>query len=121
MIVVVVDDEPMIVDTIGLVLRRSGHTVRGASTPAEVKALFDPAVWNDVDAVLIDLTMPEIGGDAVLAFVATIAPRVRRVVLTGSDMSDVHADVRAHAHAVLPKPTGLDRILDELERLEGAG
>lgn len=119
LVVVVCDDEPMIVDAIGLVIRSAGHTVRGASTPSEVRALFEPAVWEDVDAVLCDLAMPEIGGDAVLAFVATVAPHVRRVVLTGADVRAVPHDVQAHA--ILEKPAGLDRILAELERVDGAG
>lgn len=117
--VVIVDDEPMIVETIGMVLRRAGHHVRAVSTPTEVRDLFDASAWKNVDAVLCDLAMPEVGGDAVLAFVAAVAPHVRRVVLTGSDPHDVPAGVAAHA--ILEKPMGLDRIIDELNRISDAG
>lgn len=112
MIVRVVDDEPMIVDLVGEVIRRAGHEVRGASTEAEVRSLLDPIAWVDVDAVLCDLVMPGVSGVELLAYVARVTPHVRRVLLTGND--EDHVPEGVEAHVVLEKPMDLGTILGAL-------
>lgn len=111
MIVWVVDDEPMIVNLLGDIIELAGHEVRRASSSEEVEALLAPEVWADVDALLCDLHMP-VGGGRVLAYVSTVAPHVRKVVLTGVPIAQLH-DVPADA--ILEKPAGLDQILEALD------
>lgn len=113
MIVRVIDDESMIVTLVGDVIRRAGHEVRGSVTESDVRRLFDPAEWDDVDAVLCDLTMPGISGAQLLAYVAQVAPHVRRVLLTGNDAARRPDDI--DAHVILEKPMDLGVILDALE------
>jgi CheY-like chemotaxis protein len=81
------------------------------------------------DAVLLDLSMPEMDGDQVL-WAMKADPRLRRipVIIISTEKERANACIRAGAAAFLPKPIRADelramvgRVLAEARRLEDDG
>jgi signal transduction histidine kinase/CheY-like chemotaxis protein len=81
--VLVVDDEPYLVELVGHILRDLGYESVGVDTPGEalVRLAAEPAgFW----AVLTDLTMPHMTGLVLARYVREMAPRVPVVLATGN-------------------------------------
>ena len=62
--ILVVDDEPMVSETVTLVLEVDGHTVETASNAKEALAIFAPGKF---DIVITDFLMPGWTGDQLAA------------------------------------------------------
>lgn len=79
----VVDDDPMILETLKRRLERSGHTVVCASSAAAARAVL--AEETRFDIVVSDVTMPETTGLAFHAELVGTHPEVaaRMVFITG--------------------------------------
>jgi two-component system cell cycle sensor histidine kinase/response regulator CckA len=80
--ILVVDDEPMVRDLVATSLRRRGHTVIEASGGPEALALHAEH-RSTLDLVLLDLVMPEMPGEDVLARLLEIDPDVRVCLVSG--------------------------------------
>ena len=107
--VLVVDDEPAIVEVLQTFLSRNGHTVRTA---------FDgPAALRSVradrpDVVLLDLRMPGMGGLEVLRCIREIDHELKVIILSGILDEETRQQVLdLGAHACFPKPIDL-RVLE---------
>ncbi len=89
--IVVLDDEPQIVKALERALAFESFEVHTAVTPAAALALL---ASQPIDVVVSDYRMPHGDGVSFLERVREVAPRARRVLLTG------HADIQAIAAAV---------------------
>jgi DNA-binding response OmpR family regulator len=110
----VVEDHPDIAELLRLELEHAGFDVTVTSTL--FAELLDAARWVDVDAGVFDLMLGDEhvnGGDLVL-FVATHAPTVRRIILTASAEAHLTAELRAAAHVVMDKPTGIGKLSEAI-------
>lgn len=79
--VLIVDDEPLVVDTLNLILSKSGFDVRSAGSTDEGLACarsFDP------ELVVCDLNMPGKDGFELISGLERDLPRCCILVLTGS-------------------------------------
>jgi CheY-like chemotaxis protein len=106
--VLVVDDEPLSRRGLSRLLSHNGYEVTLASDGAEAVTVFerDPDAF---DVVLMDLDMPEMGGDAALRRMRAVRPDVRVVLITGFvSESRKAALVEEGAVAVLLKPCDTD-------------
>ena len=106
----VVDDEPAMRTAIGNFLSSLGHGVTVATGGLEARALMSS---NEYDVVLLDLRMPDLGGDALYHELVERDPRhARRVVFVTGDTHNVQAR-RFLAEAGRPsvsKPFQLDDL-----------
>lgn len=102
--VLVADDEPVIAETLAIILRRSGfevdvvHDRQAAVTQAEI--------WKP-DALLIDVMMPVMNGIEAAIQISSFLPDCRIVLISGETAtSDLQheAENRGHSFEVLPKP-----------------
>jgi two-component system NtrC family sensor kinase len=85
----VVDDEPAMRTAIGNFLSSLGHGVTVAAGGLEARALLDR---NEYDVVLLDLRMPDLGGDDLYRELVSRDPRhARRVVFVTGDTHNVQA------------------------------
>lgn len=82
--VVVVDDEPDIVDLLVLCLADSGIAAAGTTDPLELLAACERGC---VSTVVVDLRMPRIDGIELLRAIADSASRPAVVLMSGSDAS----------------------------------
>lgn len=77
----VVDDEPQVVEVIAAFARRAGFDVISTSSPAEFETLYDDLL----DVIVLDLNMPGVDGIELLRQLATRASRARIVLMSGVD------------------------------------
>ncbi|MGA6226955.1 response regulator transcription factor [Streptomyces umbrinus] len=104
----VVDDEPAIVDTVARFLRFVGYEVRTAATGREALALareFLP------DLVLLDIMLPDSDGFEVLSRLRADGLPVAVVFLTARDTrKDLVQGLTAGGDDYITKPFGLDEV-----------
>jgi DNA-binding response OmpR family regulator len=107
--ILVIDDEPGILRFVRRALESDGYTVLTTTDGAEGLRL---AAENRPDLVVLDLVMPGLSGNAVLA--ALLADESTSRVLVLSAVGDVQARVRcldAGAVDFLPKPFAVAELL----------
>ena len=113
--VLVVDDEPDLLETVRRMLSRAGHDVRTASSGAE--ALRQLA---GVELVLTDLMMPGTDGLAVVAGVREADPLTPVVVMTAyATLETAVSALRAGAWDYLAKPFTPDALRVVVDRALG--
>ena len=112
----VVDDEPTVRNVTQKLLEVKGYTV--VAVPGGPEALLvaarEAAAGAPFDAVVTDLSMPEMSGRELAARLRShsLAPRI--VLLTGDTDAD---DAAEHVDAVVKKPFKLDHLDQTLQRL----
>jgi two-component system, cell cycle sensor histidine kinase and response regulator CckA len=87
-LLLVADDEEMVLDVARIVLEERGFTVRCAVNGQEIVDLVREHT-SDVKAVLLDLTMPIMGGKEALKHIRAIQPDMRVVLTSGYTEQDV--------------------------------
>jgi two-component system, cell cycle sensor histidine kinase and response regulator CckA len=111
--VLVVDDDDLVRSVLARMLEELGQCVTLASSGAEAIELIraDPTGFA---AAFVDLSMPGLSGDRVLAHVREHAPSVRVIVMTGYLSTNLDL---AGAAAVLHKPLGAGELEAVLARV----
>ncbi len=112
--VLVADDEEVIRDTVGGVLKKAGCTVETASDGAEAIAKIEQEGY---DLVLADIKMPIKNGYEVFAAVREKTSNCAVILMTGFGYDPNHSIVRARKeglNAVLFKPFKVDQLLTEI-------
>jgi CheY-like chemotaxis protein len=105
--VLLVDDEPGMLETVGEILRSAGYSVTavgdGDSALAEIRT-------GGYDVVLMDVRMP--GRDGVSVLVESGAPPPPVILMTAYALEERLREARAaRVHAVLQKPFAADYML----------
>ena len=120
--VLVVDDEPDIVDMMVIGLERLGFRAVGVSDPLEAFEAFseDPAAF---DIVVTDLVMPSLRGTELIRKIKTIRPEIRAILCTA--FSDGAArEVDPCVDALFRKPadaTAIARCIRDMRQGQMAG
>jgi DNA-binding NtrC family response regulator len=100
--VLVVEDEPAILETTSMALGDEGHQVTLASNGAQAIASLER---QSFDVVLLDLGLPDIAGLDLLQAIRKRWPSVSVVVVTGSlDTKTAVSAMRLGARDFLTKP-----------------
>jgi PAS domain S-box-containing protein len=112
--VLIVDDEPMIRKMAGAFLRARGIPVLEAGSGKEaIERLTSEG--GAVRAILLDMAMPEMPGDAALPAIRKLRPDVRVIVSSGFEDRDVERHFsHIGACSFLPKPYTRDQLLAEV-------
>ncbi len=114
--VLVIDDDDLSREVLGLLLAEDGFRVETASSGEEALALLESAEAR-VDAVLMDLQMPGIsGGELVDRLRGACGPRVRLLAMSGARR--IEAD---GADAFLLKPFSMVEFRETLDRVDRRG
>ena len=77
--ILVVDDEPLVRQTVQMLLQGDGYLVDEAKSGAEALALFEPGKF---DMIFTDYLMPEMKGDQLAAAIKRRSPKQPVVMLT---------------------------------------
>ena len=77
--ILVVDDEPLIRQTVQMILEDDGYIVEEAESGAEALALFEPGKF---DMIFTDYFMPEMKGDQLAAAIKKRSPKQPVVMIT---------------------------------------
>jgi PAS domain S-box-containing protein len=100
--VLVIDDEPGVRAAVRRILERAGYATLDAADGGDGVAVF-AAHRDAIDCVVVDLTMPGLGGLEVVEQVRAIRPDVRIVVASGFDAGTVRG-LEGAEHVFLHKP-----------------
>ena len=108
--ILVVDDEPMVLDSVGLVLSHDGHTVETAADASQALAKYQS---DKFDLVLTDLRLPGMQGDELAEEIKRRNPQQRIIMLTAFPTS-----IRAECYdRMLLKPFSIARLRDTIAEM----
>lgn len=109
--ILVVDDEPMIAELAARMLENAGYSVITASTGREALDIY--AQHNsDVALVILDLIMPEMGGEQCLKELLKINPQVKAVISSGFAITgDTKDFLDEEAKGKVAKPFNMRELL----------
>jgi PAS domain S-box-containing protein len=110
--ILLVDDESSIIGTIGKALETCGYRILTAGDGAEGVAVY-AGNMHSIAVVLTDLTMPVMGGVAMIHALKTINPRIKVIAASGLNGSAGHGSIPGVRH-FLPKPYSLNTLLGTL-------
>lgn len=112
----VVEDEPQLLDSLLRGLRSAGHAVDGAST---IGLAFDKLGRDPYDGVVLDLNLPDGSGLDLARRLREDGANLMILALTAYDsIADRVAGLDAGADDYLVKPFALDELLARLRALE---
>ena len=113
--ILVVDDAAFMRMKATRLLTENGYEVVEASTGAEAVASFKS---ESPDAVLLDITMPDMDGLTALKEIRSINPNARVAMVTAmGQQSIVMEALQAGAADFIVKPFAPDRVLGAVEKL----
>ncbi|HEU4367501.1 MAG TPA: sigma-54 dependent transcriptional regulator [Methylomirabilota bacterium] len=112
--ILIVDDEPDMVDNCARILRRAGHRCLTATDPHRALGLLES---ERPDLLLTDLKMPEIDGLALLHRARELDPALPVVVVTAfATIESAVAAIKDGAFDYLPKNFSVDQLTLVVER-----
>jgi two-component system, chemotaxis family, chemotaxis protein CheY len=116
--VLVVDDAAFMRVRAAKVLQDSGHEVVQAENGADAVRLY---AAHQPDAVLMDITMPEMDGLAALKEIKKLDPEARVAMVTAMGQQAIVMEaLKAGAKDFVLKPFQPDRVLGALQKLLAA-
>jgi signal transduction histidine kinase len=112
--VLVVDDEPDLLESTSLLLIQTGYTVTSCSNAYEALTKIQE---NNIDVVLSDIKMPEVSGIALLEEIHKINAGLPVILMTAyADMDAAVDAVKKGAFDFLIKPTPPDYLLHSIQK-----
>lgn len=111
------DDEAEFLAPLLKRLARRGFEAVGVASGEEALAAMDAqGPGREFDAVVLDVSMPGMGGMEALRILRQRHPRVPVLILTGrADMRDATAGLQSGAFCFLMKPVELDTLIWRLQ------
>lgn len=120
--ILLVDDDPLLVETTELLLETAGHAVRTATDGLRGLAL---ALESVPDLVILDIRMPVLDGFGLMAALRAnqTTRRVQCVLMTAlDDRESLRKAMSYGADGMLLKPVSADSLLETVaRRIEGRG
>jgi DNA-binding response OmpR family regulator len=115
--VLVVDDDPIVIESCRRILEPEGFTVYPAASAAEGLEALEA---REYDLMITDVKMPELDGFQLMALMRKRHPRVPIVVMSGYPTGDTVAATReSGARGFIPKPFTPDEFLAAVRAATG--
>jgi two-component system chemotaxis response regulator CheY len=115
-LVLVVDDDPDILQTLALCLSTEGYRVLMAANGQEALEVLSR---DTPDCVLLDLMMPVMDGWQFVSELETRGWRRMPLLILSADRAVQQHSVKLRAEAYLAKPFDLDELLGKVSQLIG--
>jgi len=114
-IILFVDDEPAILNSIKRVFRKSAHTVLFATNGEEALSIVQS---TSVSVLVSDYSMPGITGAELLAKAKSIRPGMSRIILSGNNDQEaaINSINQGGASRFLTKPWDDRQLIDEIDK-----
>jgi len=114
--ILIVDDEPRVVEEIKEFLKSIKYTVFSANKPSEAFVVLEK---NKVDIVILDIRLPEMSGLEVLEKIKKKNPDIEVIMVSGhGDMNTVIEAMRLGATDYFAKPFRLVDIQNAIKRTQ---
>jgi len=108
--ILVVDDDRVVIDTARMVLTKLGYRVLTAAGGREGVDIYRQQ-WPDIDLVMLDVVMPEVGGIEACRLMRKIHAPVKIIFVTGYDRGDALQDsIDQGGEIVLRKPYTISQL-----------
>jgi len=115
--VLLIDDEPLVLSTLGRILRQSGYRVIAVPTGAEAVRLVKEKCFQP-DVVLLDMTIGDLPADTIVAELKQAEPSIRVLLISGYPLDDGATEViDVGAHGYLQKPFSPDTLQQRIREL----
>jgi len=112
--ILVVDDEPLVCEAIGMMLSFDGHEVITAGSGKEALDLFDRDTF---DLVTTDYTMPEMKGDELARALKVRLPSQPVIMITAhAEMFKNDVVAMSGVDQVVSKPFKLQELRDAIQK-----
>ncbi len=112
--VLVVDDEPAVLESSSLLLEEYGYHVISSSSPEDAMKRFEE---DHIDAVITDIVMPTISGIELLRQIHEINPRIPVILMTAyADMEKVLGAIKMGAFDFIIKPFTSELLVHAVEK-----
>jgi PAS domain S-box-containing protein len=115
--VLVVDDDPLVLETIADMLRELGYQARSETSGAAAQAAFeaDPQAF---DLVITDMTMPGMTGDVLAERLKACRPDIPIILCSGYAQEQMPGSIRVQGiDEYLMKPVFMDRLSQVIRKL----
>jgi PAS domain S-box-containing protein len=117
--VLLIDDDPHVLSATRRLLARNGFGVLAAASGPEGVALYR-AHRGTIGAVLLDLTLPQMGGREIFAALKAVDPDARVILTSGFDEPSAVAALEGLA-GFIQKPYRAEDLVDAVRRVVGRG
>ena len=115
--VLVVDDEPRVLEFLEKGLARLGYNVVPAANGSQACEIYSRQ-WQEIDCVLLDMIMPEMSGLDAYALLRNINPEVRVVLSSGYNSGRVKRELgEAGSAQFLEKPYTLEELSQAIQKI----
>jgi PAS domain S-box-containing protein len=118
--VMLIDDEPVVVEVTSILLNTAGHRVTAWTDPEEAVEAYI-SNWQEVDLVLLDMVMPKLSGREVFAKIRTINPKARILLCSGYSVEgEAEQLLLQGAVGFLQKPFTREALLHKVQEAVAA-
>jgi signal transduction histidine kinase/CheY-like chemotaxis protein len=107
--ILLVDDEPYILDVGVKMLEKMGYTVLKASCGEEAVRVFADS-HHQIDLVILDMIMPDIGGGEVFDRMRVVKPDIKVLLASGYSMGDASVIIERGCNGFIQKPFGMEKL-----------
>ncbi|MFO7716242.1 PAS domain S-box protein [Desulfosarcina sp.] len=107
--ILLVDDEPYILDIGEKMLQKMGYTVLRACCGEEAVRMFNDHN-RKIDLVILDMIMPDIGGGEVFDRIRTIRSDTKVLLASGYSMGEAAAIIARGCNGFIQKPFGMEKL-----------
>jgi hypothetical protein len=114
-LILIVDDEENIRETLKLSLENQNYRVLTAKDGVDAISTY-AAHQSDIQAVLIDMMMPSMGGATAIAVLQRLNPQIKIIACSGTENKD-NLDTLTCVKAFLSKPFTVDDLLNTLQTI----
>ncbi|HVV74221.1 MAG TPA: response regulator [Verrucomicrobiae bacterium] len=116
--ILVVDDEPLVLDAVKMMLSFDGHVVHTATNAVDALAMFEREKF---DLVITDLLMPIMKGDALAAELKARDPKLPVVMITAyAETLQGSANAPASVDFIISKPFLLENLREAIAKTASA-
>jgi HD-like signal output (HDOD) protein len=118
--ILIVDDEPNVLESLERLLTRLGPDTWTISTADSGEAALQVMELSPIDLILTDMRMPGMDGSDLLTQVAARWPQVVRIAFSAEASEPLAARAAAHAHRFIAKPCPPEDMLGVLRAFDAS-
>jgi DNA-binding response OmpR family regulator len=112
--ILIVDDDPTIIENLTGLLSKNGYAVEGADSGEEALKTIENGMY---DVVITDVFMPDVGGMNLLSEIKRARPETIVILITGYPEIDKAVEaVKNGAADYIPKPFKIDEVRVAVEK-----
>lgn len=113
--VLVVDDDPQVCKTVGMILKDHGYFVQSYSQPRQA---LQAVRKSPFDIAIVDIKMPDLNGLELVEKIKAEDPRIAPIVMTAyPDVQTAAETMRLGSRDYITKPFREEQLLASVERI----